>query len=227
MSSQNVHAGHRQRLRERFINNGLETFLPHQMLELLLFYAIPREDTNVHAHQLLERFKDLSGVFSASKEELCEVAGIGENAASLIKLIPQFCEIFNDLKIDRMPLDTRRKICSYFSDIFKNESEQKLYLACLDDSLTLIKLSSIDFDDRFDSSVMRVMSQEIIKTNCTQCIIATNHIKGYATPTHHENIFVKTSKALFAAMNVSLAEFVIYGTDGIRLILDASNSGII
>ncbi len=227
MSSQNVHAGHRQRLRERFIDNGLETFLPHQMLELLLFYAIPREDTNVHAHLLLERFNNLSGVFSASKEELCEVAGIGENAASLIKLIPQFCEIFNDLKIDRMPLDTRRKICSYFGDIFKHEKEPKLYLACLDDALTLIKLSSIDFDTKFDGSVMRAMSQEIIKTNCTQCIIAINRIGGYATPTHEESIFAKKSKALFAAMNVALAEFVIYGTDGTRLILDAIESGLL
>lgn len=84
-----MHEGHRERLRKRFIENGLQGFEKHNMLELLLFYAIPRRDTNELAHRLINSFGSLSGVFNASFEELCRVEGIGENAAALIKLIPE------------------------------------------------------------------------------------------------------------------------------------------
>ncbi len=228
MGSENIHAGHRKRLRQRFLDNGLETFLPHQILELLLFYSIPREDTNVYAHLLLQRFDNLAGVFSATKDELCEIPGIGENTASLIKLIPQFCELLNDLKIERFPLDSRQAIIRYFNGIFENESEEKIYIACLDDALRLIKLCDIKFDsNRFNSSVIRRMTQEVIKTNCTQCIIAINHINRYATPTKEDLSFVSKIDEYFSAIKTNLADFVIYGTDGTRLIMDAVNSGII
>ena len=84
-----VHNGHRERLKNRFIEHGLVNFNELNALELLLFYAIPRKDTNELAHALLDRFETLSGVFEASFQELTEVPGIGENAATLILLIPQ------------------------------------------------------------------------------------------------------------------------------------------
>ena len=84
-----VHDGHRERLRKSFLEHGLQGMHDINALELLLFYAIPRRDTNEIAHHLLERFGTLDGVFSASSEELCEVDGIGENAAALIALIPE------------------------------------------------------------------------------------------------------------------------------------------
>ena len=81
-----IHDGHRERLRSRFIEHGLDNFNELNALELLLFYAIPRRDTNGIAHALLDRFGSLSAVFSASQEELQDVEGIGENAAALIRL---------------------------------------------------------------------------------------------------------------------------------------------
>lgn len=82
--AKNVHAGHRQRMRERFKNGGFTNYQPHEVLEQFLFEAVPRGNTNVTAHLLLERFGSLDGVFHASKEELIEVNGIGEKSAELI-----------------------------------------------------------------------------------------------------------------------------------------------
>ena len=82
-----VHEGHRDRLKKRYLEQGLEGFNEVQMLELLLFYAIPRRDTNELAHRLLEHFGSLEAVFDASVRQLTAVEGIGQNAAILISLM--------------------------------------------------------------------------------------------------------------------------------------------
>ena len=87
-----VHDGHRERLRARFAEHGLESFNELNALELLLCYAIPRRDTNELAHRLLDAFGSLSGVFQASMQELTSIPGIGENAAALILMVPQIVE---------------------------------------------------------------------------------------------------------------------------------------
>ena len=86
-----VHEGHRQRKKEQFREHGLDAFADHEALELLLYYAIPRQDTNPIAHRLIERFGSLEGVFSAPAYELRKVEGVGENAAALIRLIFPLC----------------------------------------------------------------------------------------------------------------------------------------
>lgn len=77
----NEHSGHRDRLRERYLSEGLDGFPPHNVLELLLFYSVPRRDTNVLAHRLIEQFGSLVGVLNAAPEQLAQVEGIGMNAA--------------------------------------------------------------------------------------------------------------------------------------------------
>lgn len=84
-----VHAGHRQRVRQRFLRTGLDSFEDYQVLELLLFYAIPRRDVNETAHLLLNRFGSLSGVLDAPEKELCEIPGVGPGVAQFLNLIPE------------------------------------------------------------------------------------------------------------------------------------------
>ena len=84
-----IHDGHRERLKDRFAEYGLESFNELNALELLLFYAIPRRDTNTVAHALLDRFGSLAEVFDASVQELESVSGVGHNTALLIRLIPE------------------------------------------------------------------------------------------------------------------------------------------
>ncbi len=85
----NIHAGHRSRLRDRFMKEGLSGFSEHEILELLLTYAIPQRDVNPLAHALITRFGSLSGVLDAGEHELMQVDGIGKNAASLLCLMPE------------------------------------------------------------------------------------------------------------------------------------------
>lgn len=82
-----IHDGHREKMRRRFLETGLEGFADHEALELLLYYAIPRRDTNPIAHALMERYDSLSGVLNAPVEDLEKVEGIGESAAILLSLV--------------------------------------------------------------------------------------------------------------------------------------------
>ena len=84
-----LHAGHRQRLKARFLKEGLDHFEDHNALELLLFYALPQKDTNEIAHELLRRFGSFSGVFDAPEEELLLIPGISAHTVTFFKLIPQ------------------------------------------------------------------------------------------------------------------------------------------
>ena len=81
-----IHDGHREKMRQRFLRTGLDGFADHEVLELLLYYAIPRRDTNPIAHALMERYGSLAGVFSAPVEDLQKVKGIGEQAAVLLTM---------------------------------------------------------------------------------------------------------------------------------------------
>ena len=89
-----LHDGHRNRLKNRFLNEGLTNFEDHNVLELLLFYSIPRSDTNEIAHELLNKFGSLHGVFEAGMEDLMSVNGISRHSAVLIKMIPELFVVY-------------------------------------------------------------------------------------------------------------------------------------
>ncbi len=82
MPDDNLHIGHRERLRKRFLEEGLDTFDDHQILELLLFHAIPRGDTYPIAHRLIRRFGSLSAVFEADPKDVAGMEGIDDKAAA-------------------------------------------------------------------------------------------------------------------------------------------------
>ena len=84
-----IHDGHRERLRERFRREGLDNFNELHVLELLLFYCIPRVDTNPLAHRLLDHFGSLTGVLDASPQELEKVTGVSQNTSTFLSLITQ------------------------------------------------------------------------------------------------------------------------------------------
>ena len=80
-----LHDGHRQRKRQQFLSHGPESMADHELLELALFYAIPRRDTNETAHRLLDQYGSLDRVLSAPEQELEKVEGVGQGAAVLLR----------------------------------------------------------------------------------------------------------------------------------------------
>ena len=132
--SKNIHKGHRKRLKKEFLEHGTDGFSEVRALELLLFYALARQDTNPLAHRLLDRFGSLHGVLSASVVELCTVDGIAENTAILIRLIPEMFRLSEygrrQIKNDR--IDSSFTAGNIASSCFAGESNEKFMLFCLD-----------------------------------------------------------------------------------------------
>ena len=128
-----IHDGHRQRMKTRFLEHGLDNFDDINTLELLLFYAAPRRDTNGLAHALLDRFGSLDGVLEASPAELRELSGIGDNAAVLLRLIPEISRRYMTDKTPRtQPVDTPAAAGRYFIPRFMFETEEVVLALLLD-----------------------------------------------------------------------------------------------
>ena len=128
-----LHDGHRDRLRKRYMAEGLDHFTEVQVLELMLFYCIPRKDTNELAHRLLERFGSLSQVLDTRQEDLMQVEGIGENAALFLSLFPSVARYYDTNQASRVTVLKDVDECGkYLLGYFKNRINETVFLLCLD-----------------------------------------------------------------------------------------------
>ena len=128
-----IHAGHRERLRERFRREGLEGFSEHEVLELLLMYAIPQKDVNPLAHTLIKHFGSLAGVLDAHESELTNVPGIGKNAALLLTLMPKLFGVYQRSSLGAKPtLSTLGDAKKFCSSLFMGVHDERFYAICLD-----------------------------------------------------------------------------------------------
>lgn len=139
-----MHEGHRDRMRQRVIENGIDSLQPHEVLEYLLYYAIPRKDTNELAHTLIDSFGSLSGVFSADFETLLQTKNMTANAAHLLNSIPQILRYYDrDLHSDKKKVVSRKDCLSHLRTFFIGATEEKVYLLCLDTDNNIIKTQLI------------------------------------------------------------------------------------
>ena len=197
--TKNIHAGHRQRVKGDFLARGLEGMPDHKVLELLLFFAKPQGDVNPLAHALMERFGSLSGVFHATYDQLLEVKGVGENTATLIKLIPaiggRYLQDRTDLsQVFRESWQFRELLAPYFFGA-RNEL---VYLVCLDGKGKLIACRRLGegVADAATITTRKVM-EVALECNSSMVVLAHNHISGLALPSAED---IQTTKQLMASL---------------------------
>ena len=206
-----VHDGHRERLRGRFIEHGLDSFNELNALELLLFYAIPRKDTNPIAHALLDRFGSLNGVFEASIRELTEVDGIGESAAALIKLLPQIVKKSISTRSGSKPLiATAKQAAEYLIPRFLYEKDEFFLLLCLDSAKRLISCTEIGRGvvSSVDINVRRV-AETALKERATYVLISHNHPDGNALPSREDDYVTQQVCSAMRAISIPVTDHLI------------------
>lgn len=208
---QNPHAGHRQRKKAQFLENGLDSFAPHEALELLLYYAIPRSDTNALAHELIHCFGDLDGVFKAPVEELMKVDGIGENAALLIHLIPQiFRRSQTELDKPGLVISNSDEAGEFFKKYFWGERNELVMLVCLDSKGRMVgKHKLCDGDGAGGAFNVRDVARHTLADNATYVYMAHNHPSGVAKPSHTDIITTRVVNEVLRSMNICLADHII------------------
>lgn len=210
-----VHDGHRERLRARFAEHGLESFNELNALELLLCYAIPRRDTNELAHRLLDAFGSLSGVFQASMQELTSIPGIGENAATLILMVPQIVKKAHvskakETKIIRNSTDAGNYLLPYFLD----EQDEIVMMLCLDNKRAVICCREMGRGvvNCVDANIRR-MVETALKVKTTTVIIAHNHPNGVALPSREDDNFTRTLYRSLGLLGITLEDHIIVAND--------------
>ena len=207
-NEKNLHEGHRQRLKNRFLESGLDSFQPHNILEMLLFYSIPRKDTNDIAHELIEKFGSLSGVFDADIEELVKVDYITENSATLIKMIPSISRAYLMDKASHIKqLDNVEKIKEFLLCLFHGKKNENVYLLCLDNSFDLISHFKLHEGSVNSTAVdVRKIMEFVIKTNASMIILAHNHPNGNIFPSMDDIETTGRLMSMLAPFKVQIVE---------------------
>lgn len=208
-----VHSGHRERMKELFLKTGLDSFSPHAVLELLLYYAIPQKDTNPIAHELIRRFGSISGVFDAPLEELLKVQGIGMSAAVFLKMIPQLCRVYEE------DLDCGKKtICDYdeagrlFVKKFIGRQNEVVMLMLLDSRERILYCDSVNEGSATAANIyIKTVVRLAVRYNAVYAILAHNHPSGECLPSKQD---LDTTRWVFDALQtveVRLIDHIIVG----------------
>ena len=205
------HRQHRQRLKERFLQEGLDSFDPVNILELMLFYAIPQGDTNPTAHRLLDTFGSLSGVMNASVENLCQVKGVGQHAATLIKLFAAVVRPYlDDANRGGVVLQSTDEICRYLLPKFAGRTVETFYLVCLD-GRRRVNYSGILSEGTLDSVpvFVRQIVEKVLAVHASFVIMAHNHPSGFALPSRAD---IDTTREVIRALgplSVSVVDHIV------------------
>ena len=176
--------GHRERLKNQFFLNGLDGFEPHNVLELLLFFTIPRKDTNPIAHKLLDTFGSFSAVFEADFEDLINVPGITPHSATLIKMIPEISRYYyTDRQRGRVDLSSSEKIGKYLINLYYGVNVETVYVLLLDNKMHLIGRIKLHEGSVNSAAVdVRKIAERALTKRASHVVLAHNHPNGIPVP---------------------------------------------
>lgn len=209
------HSGHRQRMKDRFIKHGLDNFNDVNALELLLFFAIPRGDTNPLAHDLIDRFGSLNAVLSARPEELMKVKGVGQTTAMLIKLVPEFSRRYMMSFSDSVTtFNSSYELGKFFVPRFMFMRDEELHIMCLDDMNRMLYCNKLFSGVPNSAEInIRKIAEVAISTNATQVVLAHNHPDGVAIPSQDDRNLTRKIQLALMPMGIQLLDHIIVGGD--------------
>ena len=209
--SSHLHEGHRHRLRERFRRSGLDDFAPHEVIELLLTYAIPRVDVNRQAHALVDRFGSVAGVLDALPHELTEVAGIGEEAATALSMLPP---LFRRYELDKCsvkePMDTIAKIGDFLHAKYTGITFEQVHLLLFDNSMRLIDCCHLaDGAVNCARVTVRRIAELSLFNHAAGVVLAHNHPMGLAIPSGADIEVTQSVDNALETIGVPLLEHIV------------------
>lgn len=205
------HQGHRERLKQRCLDEGLDNFCDHQVLELLLFYALPYQDTNELAHRLLEAFGSFSAVLNADFSELLRVEGVGRHTAFLLSFLPELMRRFQlDQFGERPDLRSLERAGEYCCGLFLGKSYESFYLLCLDTQGNLERAALLGEGSIGQVSVYPRLAVETALRHHAASVILTHNHPGGGTQASRDDLDVtdSVSQAL-ATIGVRVLDHII------------------
>lgn len=210
-----IHSGHRQRMRDRFSAEGLDHFQEHEVLELLLYYCIPRQDTNPIAHELIRRFGSLAQVLEAPIEELEKVPGIGNSAATFLSLITAVGRYYLvNRSMQECILQTIEQCGRYLVPFFHGRRNETVYLLCLDAKCKVLCCREVSEGSVNAASIsVRKIVEIALGANASSVVLAHNHPSGLALPSPEDVHTTRRVAAALDAIEVTLADHIVVADD--------------
>jgi len=210
-----MHEGHRERLKNRFLTEGLDSFEQHQVLELLLFYAIPRRDTNELAHKLIKKYGSLSGVLEANPEDLASTPGVGRNTAVLLSLIPSLARIyFKDRWGDKPLINSTAKAGEYAVSLFAGRTYEAFYVICLD-SQNRVNFAALVHEGTINEAAVypRIIVEAALRHQANSVILAHNHPGGTLKASVADMEVTQRIKDALGAISIHVVDHIIVAGD--------------
>lgn len=209
------HFGHRERVKNKYLQIGIEKFHEHEIVELLLFFGIPFKDTNEIAHKLIRKFGNLAGVLDASVEDLCSISGMTKNAAVLLNLMPQLFREYKKCKVDKKkPIINVEDILPILEANLQCREMETLYVICINASQRIsaivetgvAELSSVLFSPRTIVDIA-------LKYKAVNLIISHNHPSGRVYPSESDIALTVDLKHMLKSIDVELIDHIILTDD--------------
>ncbi len=216
MAEKNIHSGHRKRVKANVIKNGFSQLEEHKLLELMLFFSIPREDTNELAHKLINEFGSFEEVFKANIDQLKKVDGVGENTAVMIAAMGEtFYRMSKAKPSKKRVYKTTEDLKELAVSLLQGENVEKVILMCFDASKKLKRYSVISEGDNVSSEIdMKEIIKILVDSDSSIAVLAHNHPTSSAEPSAYDVDSTRMVCVTLRKIGYALADHIIIGEKG-------------
>ncbi|MCM1395839.1 MAG: DNA repair protein RadC [Corallococcus sp.] len=207
----NPNEGHRHRLRERMRREGLQNFQDHEVLEMLLFQYLPRQDTNKIAHELLRKFGSFANVLDASPEQLMTVKGVSEATACNLSVLKEVWQRYKKSAAETMPLNGMASIIQYMQLIVADHYHEKLVVVYVDNATKFLLREEFTSNNTQQVNVdIKKIVATAMRANAAGVILFHCHVKGVCVPSEQDIGFTEKLYFALASLNIVLLEHIIF-----------------
>ncbi len=210
-----LHEGHRQRVKTRYLSEGLDAFEDHQVLEMLLFFSIPMKDTNELAHKMVKEFGSLVGVFEADPKDICKRCGVSENTSILVSLIPSLTRRYFKCKWGDKPiLNSSSKAGEYAVSLFTGRIYEVFFVICLD-AQNRVNYADLVHEGTINEAPAypRVIVETALRHQANSIILAHNHPGGTLQPSNADLEITKRIVTAIEAISINVVDHIVVAGD--------------
>lgn len=212
MSTGNLHSGHRERLRRRFLETGANGFNEHELMELILFYSVRRVNTNETAHRLFDKFGSISAVIEAENSELTSVKGIGESGASMIKLMFDLCRSYALSVSSQIKFSSSDELEEYISGYFRESDSDVFLILSLNMQLELLRALTIPSDEILSDKISpRSLAETALRNDLHRIVAARNQHAKPPIPDESDYSLVRMLSETLTPLGIEIYDYIIHG----------------
>jgi DNA repair protein RadC len=207
--------GHRDRLRKRFLQQGLEGFQDYEALELLLLFVARQKDMKPVAKDLIARFGSFKNVLDAPYEELEDVPGVGPTAVTLIHFVKQAAARYlQQTSQSRFSLDSPEALIQYCILSMGAEPNEKFRVICLDGNFAIVAESDVAEGTVDQATVYPRKVMEIaLQAKATSLVFVHNHPDGNVTPSDFDRTLTRGLVLAAKTMHISVYDHIVVSRD--------------